>query len=295
MIPQPFKHVGPDRKLYRHLIYCVPTSSNPSGKTMSLRRRQALVKLAQKHDALIISDDVYDFLQWPVGDATETKILPRLCDLDEPGDDGFGHTISNASFSKIAAPGVRTGWIEAAPKLAAGLARTASTMSGGCPSQLCSAMLAELVEAGTLQKYVQEELRPALKRRHALLSDAVSTYLGPLGVTARESCLAGHASYGGYFVWVDVSSVGFPAHVIADAAKSEDNIVVGYGNMFAVKGDEEAAVFDNHIRLCFAWLSEEDIVDGVKRLGVTMSRMVKNREQYMAAAAKSTAGDAQDR
>lgn len=282
--------------MYRHLIYCVPTSSNPSGKTMTLRRREALVKLAQKHDALIVSDDVYDFLQWPLGNATETKVLPRLCDLDVPGDDGFGHTISNGSFSKIAAPGVRTGWIEAAPKLAAGLARTASTMSGGCPSQLCSAMLSELLDTGALQKYVDEELVPGLKRRHALLSDAVATYLGPLGVTARESCLTGHASYGGYFVWVDVSSVGFPAHVIAEVAKNEDNIVVGYGNMFAVKGDEKAAVFDDHIRLCFAWLSEEDLVDGVKRLGLTMARMHSNQDKYMAvAAASTTRGDAEDR
>ena len=43
-------------KCYRHIIYCVPSFSNPTGKTMSLRRRKELVQLARDHDALVISD-----------------------------------------------------------------------------------------------------------------------------------------------------------------------------------------------------------------------------------------------
>jgi DNA-binding transcriptional MocR family regulator len=46
------------RKLYRHVIYCVPSFSNPSGRIMSLRRRQDLVRLARRYDALIVADDV---------------------------------------------------------------------------------------------------------------------------------------------------------------------------------------------------------------------------------------------
>ncbi|KAJ4294743.1 Valine--pyruvate aminotransferase [Collariella sp. IMI 366227] len=61
-----YKDVGPHRKLYRHVVYLVATCANPSGKTMTLSRREGLIHLARKYDALIISDDVYDFLQWPV-------------------------------------------------------------------------------------------------------------------------------------------------------------------------------------------------------------------------------------
>ena len=53
------------RKIYKHVIYCSPSFSNPTGKTMSLARREGLVRLAREFDALIISDDVYDHLQWP--------------------------------------------------------------------------------------------------------------------------------------------------------------------------------------------------------------------------------------
>jgi DNA-binding transcriptional MocR family regulator len=94
---------------------------------MSLCRRQELVKLARDYDALIVTDDVYDQLQWPATLDNEQHdysimkaVLPRLVDVDKSfeggaereGSDGFGNVASNASFSKICGPGVRTGWVE---------------------------------------------------------------------------------------------------------------------------------------------------------------------------------------
>lgn len=126
-------------------VYCVPTFSNPSGKTMSLSNRQKLVQIARKYDALIITDDVYDFLQFPTSLATSASslnkaLLPRLVDIDRtldpvPPADSFGNAMSNGSFSKIAGPGVRTGWAEATPKFTYGLSQCGSSRSGGAPSQ----------------------------------------------------------------------------------------------------------------------------------------------------------------
>ena len=126
----------PHSKIYRHLIYAVPTFSNPSSKTMSLRRRQQLVSLARKYDALIITDDVYDQLQWPTDSActrpvATTAAMPRIVDIDrtfeddssKPETDGFGYAVSNGSFSKIAGPGVRTGWAEGTKKFAYALSQ----------------------------------------------------------------------------------------------------------------------------------------------------------------------------
>ncbi|EHK99138.1 hypothetical protein M7I_4970 [Glarea lozoyensis 74030] len=106
------KSQKPWSKIYRHIIYCVPTFSNPSGKTMSLT-----------------CHDVYDSLLWSTTPSTSnpTKaVLPRLIDVDRtleptPGKDSFGNAMSNGSFSKIAGPGVRTGWAEASPKFIYGL------------------------------------------------------------------------------------------------------------------------------------------------------------------------------
>lgn len=99
---------------------------------MSLGRREELVRLARKYDALLVTDDVYDFLQWsptPGGklSAPEHACLPRLVDVDRYLDGGpideWGHAISNGSFSKLLGPGLRTGWAEASEKVAYGLSQ----------------------------------------------------------------------------------------------------------------------------------------------------------------------------
>ena len=100
---------------------------------MSLRRRQQLVQLAREYDACIITDDVYDQLQWPADKvASVTSIehahLPRIVDVDRTldggtdreGADGFGNAVSNGTFSKIVGPGCRTGWSEGSKRFAWG-------------------------------------------------------------------------------------------------------------------------------------------------------------------------------
>lgn len=99
---------------------------------MSLGHREQLVRLARKYDALLVTDDVYDFLQWPATPGTQLTspnhaYLPRLVDIDRYLDGGpadeWGHAISNGSFSKLIGPGARTGWAEASEKVAYGLSQ----------------------------------------------------------------------------------------------------------------------------------------------------------------------------
>ena len=103
---------------------------------MSLQRRQQLVRVAREYDALVITDDVYDQLQWTASSKTsqslDEAIEPRLVDVDRfldggderPGADGYGNCVSNGSFSKIVGPGCRTGWAEGTPKFSYGLSQT---------------------------------------------------------------------------------------------------------------------------------------------------------------------------
>jgi len=121
--PAQFKPTEQYSKIYRHVLYFTPTFSNPSAKTMSAPIREQLLELARKYDILLISDDVYDFLRWAADDSNPsaklTAIPPRLVDLDRAtgSADSWGNSISNGSFSKIIAPGVRVGWTEASAKM----------------------------------------------------------------------------------------------------------------------------------------------------------------------------------
>lgn len=318
------------RKVYRHVVYVVPSAANPSGKTMSLRRREALVQLAREYDCLVICDDVYDFLQWQV-DTTTTpstsslsssgllpriKPLPRLSDIDfalgpskhdlaqsgKNDDDNkwFGHAVSNGSFSKIVGPGVRTGWVEGTRDFALGLAQTGSSKSGGAPSQLAAAVVCEAMRAGALARHIDGRCRPSLRRRHALLLAAVRRELGRFGAEARGGNeLAGRPGlyYGGYFVWVTFPSQGaggrrLTGAAIAQRALAQENLVVPPGDMFQVKGDEAAARFPHSVRLCFSWEDEADLVEGVARLGRAVeSLLLEDSGAAAGAAVRGGAGE----
>ena len=253
---------------------------------MSLSNRIQLVKLARKYDALIITDDVYDFLQWhnsqftrttgsPTDSSSLTKaLLPRLSDIDRtleplPGPEGFGNAVSNGSFSKIAGPGVRTGWAESTRKFTYGLSQCGSSRSGGAPSQLTATIINELLTSSSLTTHIEQILKPAYQKRYNLMMDAIKKDLVPLGVRVGEESLKGKNVFGGYFIWIELPE-NVDAELLTSRAKEEENLIVAPGKIFEVQGDESVK-FPNAVRLCFSWEAMEDLDEGVRRL----ARVVK--------------------
>ncbi|KAJ4288541.1 Valine--pyruvate aminotransferase [Kalmusia sp. IMI 367209] len=309
---EPIKPQRPWSKFYRHVIYAVPTFSNPSFKTMTLRRREELVRLAREFDALIITDDVYDFLQWPASLAAKTltlekAILPRIVDVDRyldggaqrEGADGFGNAASNGSFSKIAGPGLRTGWCEGTPKLAFGVSQTARStnelkivakIDNDPPSVktvdvvtvvqvdqvLTATFLAETLASGDLQRHVYETLQPSYGRRYQRIVTAINKELIPLGARLPQT---DRDVVGGYFIWLTLPS-GLESAVVVQRAKEEENVVVAQGEIFEVPGDTEypGTHFENDIRLCFAWEEEDVLAEGIERLARVI-RTLQNEQQ----------------
>ena len=283
VLPQIYKEPT-HRKLYRHIIYLVPTCSNPSGKTTTLARRKALVQLARKYNCLVICDDVYDFLQWALSDEWQSiprqVRLPRLCDIDlalGPAEDDpghFGYAISNGTFSKIVGPGVRTGWVEASPAFAYGLSQTGSTRSGGAPSQFSAALMCEMLKSGDISRQIDTLTRAALQRRHRLMLDAIQKHLGTFNVAIQETSLLGSNIFGGYFVWFRLPEGSPTAKAIFSKASEEENLIIGHGDIFEVHGDEASARFRHDIRLCFSWEPEDSLIEGVERLGRVLAGMM---------------------
>ena len=82
------------------LIYTIDNFQNPSGPTMSLRRRRELVDLAHEFDTFILEDDAYGELRF------EGDHLPSLYALDTSG-----RVIRAGTVSKILGAGFRLGWL----------------------------------------------------------------------------------------------------------------------------------------------------------------------------------------
>ncbi|CAD0086126.1 unnamed protein product [Aureobasidium mustum] len=277
-----FKPPRPYAKYYRHVIYCVPTFSNPSSRTLPLDRRIELVKLAREFDALVITDDVYDFLQWSADSNTSTSItkalLPRLVDIDRfldggaerPGADGFGNTTSSGSFSKIAGPGLRVGWSEGSPKFAYGVSQTGSSCSGGAPSQLTSTYMNILVKDGTMSDHIFKVLQPAYAARYKTLASAIKDYLYPLGASLPQP---NQRVVGGYFLWLTLPDT-VKAVDFAKRCQDEAQVIVAPGSIFEVPGDDSVK-FEHSIRLTFSWIDEHLMVEAVKRISTVLERCLK--------------------
>lgn len=248
---------------------------------MSLSTREKLVKLARKYDALIVTDDVYDFLQFPTSSTTSTSslskaLLPRLVDIDRtlepvPPQDSFGNAMSNGSFSKIAGPGVRTGWSEATPRFTYGLSQCGSSRSGGAPSQLAATLMAELLKYGELQNHIEKVLKPAYKKRYEIMVDAIQKYLIPLGVKLGEVSFEGKAVFGGYFIWLELPKTA-SAELVTERARQEEGLIIAPGHIFEVSNDPSVQ-FENSLRLCFSWEEERDLEEGIERLATVIKNV----------------------
>lgn len=247
---------------------------------MSLRRREQLVRLARQYDTLIVTDDVYDMLQFPSSPDAPSKILdkaylPRIVDIDQYLDGGpidkWGNALSNGSFSKIVAPGVRTGWAEATESLAYGLSQTGSTRSGGAPSQLTASFIEDLLVTGTLDRHIYGTLQPSYARRYHRMISSIGKYLLPLGLSIPQ---ADKEIAGGYFIWLTLPST-LTAEQVWRRAQAEENVTIITGAKFRVEGDEEnpSTRFDRDFRLCFAYVDEDLIEEGVMRLAAVIKRM----------------------
>ncbi|KAF6826643.1 aminotransferase [Colletotrichum musicola] len=285
-------------KVYKHVIYIVPTFSNPSAKTLSLQMRKDLVALARDYDALVISDDVYDFLSWPedpaAPDNAVAAVPPRLVDVDRemPSCSEFGNTLSNGSFSKVIGPGVRVGWAESTAAFARELAEVGSSSSGGAPSHLTSTFVDKMLRSGRLQDHIKNTLIPTYRERYYALMAAIEGVLVPLGVRVEASSPkdATVTTAGGFFAYLRLPRDLPAARTVAAIALKVKQLRVAFGHMFAVTGDEGSLSraegrggFSECIRLCWAWHEVEEIKEGIHRLVDTIQdirQRIKKGEDF---------------
>ena len=137
------------------LIYTNPTFQNPTGWTMPLKLRRQLLSLATRLRVPIIEDDTYRELH------LGTPPPPSLHSLDTQS-----VVIHLNTFSKVLAPGLRLGWLSAAPPIIEQLALLKQRSDPHMPN-LNQLIIADLVADGTFDRHLADlrDRAPAPARR----------------------------------------------------------------------------------------------------------------------------------
>ncbi|KAJ3328292.1 Peptidyl-prolyl isomerase cwc27 [Blyttiomyces sp. JEL0837] len=157
-------------KRFKYLLFLVPTYSNPTGRTLSTERRAKLVEIARKHDILVVCDDVYHLLPFE-----GSRPPPRLVSFDLDTN-GFGNVISNQSFSKILAPGLRLGWVEASTGIIQQYLKSGLMYSGGCPNHVTSGIIEKAIRSGDVKQHLHR-LRTIYRERMNAMVDYLQANL----------------------------------------------------------------------------------------------------------------------
>ncbi len=226
-------------------LYTVPTFCNPTGVNLAPDRRVQLVRLAESAGLSILEDDVYRELWY------DAPSPPSLQSLAIPGT-----VVRLGSFSKILAPGLRLGWLDATPELVQRCAGSGLLDSGGGINHFTAHVVAAYLEANLLDGRI-ERLRRVYAARRDALADALAHYLPPDCSWARPG--------GGFFVWLRLPEGCDSAALLSTAEKAGVSFVPG-ARFCAGRGGER------HLRLAFSLLAANELAEGAVRLGALLNQ-----------------------
>jgi 2-aminoadipate transaminase len=225
-------------KIHPKFVYTIPTFQNPSGRTLSRARREKLVEWAQHYNFLVVADEVYHFLAY-------TQAPPRPLAAYSPD---VEEIVSVNSFSKILAPGLRLGWIQAHPTVIKRLAGSGLLDSGGGMNPFVSALVRGLIESGGLEENINR-----LRTEYSQRLDAMDVALRQHLPSAEYSL-----SQGGFFFWVRLP--GVDTDELRHKARGF-NVDIRQGALFSSRRG-----LQDYLRLGFCYYGPEAIEEGVKRL-----------------------------
>jgi 2-aminoadipate transaminase len=221
------------------VLYTVPTFQNPTGRTLPLARREALVEIAARTGLWIVEDDPYGELRYS-GDP-----VPALASL--PGAESCVVAIS--TLSKVAAPGLRIGWLRA-PALLRGPLVVAKQAADLHSSTIDQAAAARWLAAIDLDAHIANLRRIYGERRDALIAGLADAL--PRGSTHNRPD-------GGLFVWARLPD-GWDAEPLLERALARDVAFVPGFPFFAGPPDRAT------LRLSFSAHPPGEIAEGLARL-----------------------------
>lgn len=230
-------------------IYVLPNFQNPTGVTLSLERRKALIELADRYGVPLVEDDPYGQLRY-VGEHIPPVVVLDGQYRNNEGEAYHGNVIYMSTFSKTLAPGLRLAWVTAPAEVIRKLVQAKQGADLHTPT--FNQMVAyEASKGGFLDKHI-DKIREVYGERRLVMLAALDEYF-PDGVKWTHP-------QGGMFLWVTLPEGMDAADVLTKAV--EKMVAFVPGGPFHANGGGE-----NTMRLNFSNAQPEMIREGIFRLG----------------------------
>ena len=233
------------------LMILMPDFHNPTGLSMTLEARRRLLEIAAKHQVPIVEDHIYARL------LARGDRLPSLKQLDRAN-----IVVQTDSFSKVAFPGLRVGWIVAPANVIERL-RVVKQATDLHSDQLSQAVMAEFTRRGLLLRQVAR-MRKLCASRLAAVEEALVRHM--------PSDTRWTHPNGGMSIWLELPP-GFDANELLVRAR-ERGVVFAPGRYFYVQSPQP-----NTLRLGFAELEERQIARGIAVLGDILRSELSKRQR----------------
>ena len=226
------------------LIYTVPDFQNPTGVTLATDRRRRLVELTEEFDVMVLEDTPYRELRY------DGERPPTIKSFDRSG-----RVVHLGSFSKILAPGLRLGWVLAAPEIREKLALlklAADTQNGTLNMRAATAYL----ERHDVEAHIAEMLPTYRRKRDLMLATMAEAFPPGVSWTMPE---------GGLFTWAT-----FPPGF--DAAAFQRDLLIPRAKVIIVPGATFFAAVEepHHARLSFSGVPDDRLAAGVRAMGALL-------------------------
>ncbi|MGB9978562.1 PLP-dependent aminotransferase family protein [Methanobacterium sp.] len=226
------------------LFYSVTNFQNPTGITYSKEKRQKLAEILKNEDTVFVEDNPYGEIRFLGKDIPPVKTYLEDSVL-------FG------SFSKIVSPGMRLGWIVANEEIMEKIiiAKQASDLHSNYFTQRA---VYQYLTRNNIDEHI-EKIKEMYRNQRNLMVSMIEKYFPE------------HVEYtkpeGGMFLWVTLPE-GLSSMDLFELAIKE-NVAFVPGQAFYVDGSGI-----NSLRLNFSNSNEEQIEEGIKRLGNAINKLI---------------------
>ncbi|MFY9605712.1 MAG: PLP-dependent aminotransferase family protein [Thermoplasmata archaeon] len=232
------------------IVYVLPNFQNPAGVTMPEKNRRKMVDMASEYDFIILEDDPYGDLRYK-GDP-----IPPLKHWDDEG-----RVVYTSTFSKILAPGLRVGWVVAAPEILKKLI-VAKQSTDVCANVLGQRIAHEYIVRGHIDPQI-EKIKQLYKRKMDLMLSGMEEFMPDgIGWTKPE---------GGMFLWVTLPEMMDSVELLKKALRKRVAFVSG--RAFFADPKEGTST----MRLNFTHPSDQMITEGLRRLGSVLNQEIVSK------------------